>query len=95
MPSPKLASIHIYPIKSTAGITFSTSPVSELGLSFDRRFVICDDNGRFITARTNASLCLVTTNLTQTGIIISAPKMQPLRLPSEQGCPLPRPPGSP
>ncbi len=80
MTSPKLISIHIYPVKSTAGIALSTSYVDDLGLSFDRRFVICNDKRQFITARTNASLCLITTTLTKTGVILSAPNMEPLNL---------------
>jgi len=80
MISPKLSDIHIYPIKSTAGISLSTSWVDELGLSFDRRFVVSDDKGQFITARTKSILCLIKTTLTDSGIILSAPNMPLLTL---------------
>jgi len=73
-----LSQISVYPIKSTAGIALSNSWVDELGLSFDRRFVLTDDKGHFITARTEPSLCLIQTNLTATGLILTAPDMPKL-----------------
>jgi uncharacterized protein YcbX len=70
-----LSQISTYPIKSTAGIHLSSSWVDHLGLSFDRRFVLCDEKKRFITARKNPRLCLVQANITATGLILTAPNM--------------------
>ncbi len=75
MTQPVVSSLHIYPIKSSAGITLSNSWVDDLGLSFDRRFVITDDQGQFITARTEPTICLIQANITANGMILSAPKM--------------------
>ncbi|MCJ8318695.1 MAG: YcbX family protein [Colwellia sp.] len=74
----KLSQISVYPIKSTAGITLSSSWVDELGLSFDRRFVLTDDKGQFITARTDPILCLIQANVTPTGLVLTAPDMPKL-----------------
>ena len=74
----QLSQISVYPIKSTAGIELSTSWIDELGLSFDRRFVIADNKGQFITARTEPRLCLIQANLTVTGLILTAPNMPTL-----------------
>jgi len=68
-------SISIYPIKSSSGIQLSTSWVEELGLSFDRRFIVADEHGEMFTARTQPRLCLIQANLTANGINISAPGM--------------------
>jgi len=70
-----LQSISVYPIKSTSGIQLSTSWVEELGLAFDRRFMITTNNGEMLTARTEPRLCLIQANLTQNGINITAPGM--------------------
>jgi uncharacterized protein YcbX/ferredoxin len=78
--SPSLQSLHIYPIKSAAGISLSTSWVDDLGLSLDRRFVITDKNGQFITARTEPTLCLIKVNLSAQGLILTAPDMPALHL---------------
>jgi len=76
----KVSSIHIYPIKSTAGISLPNSKVEELGLAFDRRFIVCDPSGQFITARTEPKLCLVQTTMTEQGVALSAPNMEMLTL---------------
>jgi len=92
MPTTTVSSLHIYPIKSTAGITLSSAKVNELGLAFDRRFVLSDPSGQFITARTSPKLCLVRTSLissgdesevgsrAESGITLSAPNMPTLTL---------------
>lgn len=76
----KLSEIHIYPIKSTSGIQLSSSWVDDIGLPFDRRFVLTDLSGQFITARTHPRLCLIQANLTATGFILTAPDMPVLHL---------------
>ncbi len=76
----KVNSLYIYPIKSTAGINLPDAMVDELGLAFDRRFVVSDTFGQFITARTEPRLCLVRTKLTAQGIELSATKMPTLIL---------------
>lgn len=70
-----LQSISVYPIKSSSGIHLSNSWVEELGLSFDRRFIVANDKGEMFTARTEPRLCLIQANLTSTGINITAPGM--------------------
>lgn len=80
VPSPFLQSLHIYPIKSTAGISLSNSWVDDFGLSFDRRFVITDENGRFITARTQPTLCLIKVSITEKGLVLIAPDMPALHI---------------
>jgi len=78
--SPSLKSLHIYPIKSTAGISLSNSWVDDYGLSLDRRFVITDANGLFITARTQPTLCLIKAHLTEYGLVLTAPNMPVLHI---------------
>ena len=80
MTSPIVQSLHIYPIKSTAGIALSKSWVDDFGLSFDRRFVVTDLNGQFITARTQPKLCLIQCFLTPKGLLLTAPNMPELEV---------------
>lgn len=80
MSTTQLQSISIYPIKSSAGLSLSSSWVDKIGLPFDRRFVICDNQGQFITARTLPKLCLIKCNITETGIILTAPDMPLLQV---------------
>ena len=80
MSNSQLQQIHIYPIKSSRGISLSNSWVDDFGLSFDRRFVITDLNGQFITARTESRICLIQANITANGLILTAPDMPILHI---------------
>lgn len=76
----QVSQLTVYPIKSTAGITLSNAWVDQYGLAFDRRFVLTDPQGAFITARTEPSLCLIRTSLTEKGLVVIAPDMPLLTL---------------
>ena len=80
MGSPSLQSLHIYPLKSATGIALSNSWVDDYGLNFDRRFVITDANGQFITARTKPRLCLIKVHLSEYGLVLNAPDMPALQI---------------
>ena len=84
MPVTKVSSLHIYPVKSTAGISLPNAKVEELGLTFDRRFIVSDPSGQFITARTEPRLCLVQAKLINQGLELSAPTMSTLTLSYEE-----------
>ena len=80
MPTVTVSNLYIYPIKSTMGINLPYANVDELGLAYDRRFVISDNAGQFITARTEPTLCLVTTTVSEQGLTLSAPNMPTITL---------------
>ena len=80
----QLQQINVYPIKSSAGISLSSSWVDEFGLSFDRRFVLATLQGQFITARTDAKICLIQANITATGFKLTAPDMPVLSIDYQQ-----------
>ncbi|MFD2167527.1 MOSC N-terminal beta barrel domain-containing protein [Thalassotalea euphylliae] len=80
----QLEQISVYPIKSSAGIDLSSSWVDNIGLPFDRRFVVCDSKGQFITARTLPKMCLIQANLTHDGLVLTAPDMPLLHVQYQQ-----------
>jgi len=54
-----LASIHCYPIKSLGGFSLPEARLTDRGLEHDRRWMLVDDNGVFITQREVAAMaCL-------------------------------------
>lgn len=59
----KITSIHIYPVKSFRGIALDSARVDRRGLARDRRWMVVDDHGKFITQRVEPSMCLVSTEL--------------------------------
>ncbi|MCE2570621.1 hybrid-cluster NAD(P)-dependent oxidoreductase [Motilimonas eburnea] len=76
----KLSQITVFPIKSTAGMHLNHAFVEELGLLFDRRFVLVDHKGKFITARTQPTLTLVHSALSENGLHVRAPNMPALEI---------------
>lgn len=58
MPGLTLSEIWIYPIKSLAGIRVKQALVKPKGLEYDRRWMLIDENGKFITQRENPQMAL-------------------------------------
>ncbi len=54
-----ISDIWIYPIKSLAGIQLTTSKVEARGLAYDRRWVLADMEGRFISQREHPEMALL------------------------------------
>ncbi len=71
-PGVRLASIHIYPMKAARAVDLGESLVEPWGLAGDRRWLLVDEDGRFVSQREEPSLArVVVTPLTET-ISISA-----------------------
>ena len=58
-----VAGLFIYPIKSCAGLPVSSASLVPGGLEYDRRYMLVDEAGRFITARTAPQLLQVSVKL--------------------------------
>lgn len=54
-----LASIHIYPVKAGRAIDLAEAEVEPCGLAGDRRWLVTDPDGQFITQRAEPTLALV------------------------------------
>lgn len=68
-----LARLYIYPVKSLRGVAVDAAEVDELGLVGDRRFMVVDENGRFLTQRTLPRMALIETTLTAETLTLAAP----------------------
>lgn len=55
----RLASIHIYPMKAARAVNLDESRVEPWGLAGDRRWLLVDEDGRFISQREESSLARV------------------------------------
>jgi len=67
----KLTHIFIYPIKGLPGIELHESIVLPKGLQFDRRFMLVDEEGNFITQRQISSLVFFKLQLDSDSLIIN------------------------
>lgn len=75
-----LSSISIYPIKSTAGMTVPSAEIDARGLRHDRRWMIVDPEGRFLTGRQVARMVLVRATPEGGGLRLDAPSMPSLHV---------------
>jgi uncharacterized protein YcbX len=54
----QLSEIWVYPVKSLGGIPLQESKVTDRGLELDRRWLLIDDDGRFLSQREYPELAL-------------------------------------
>jgi MOSC domain-containing protein len=76
-----LTGLFVYPIKSCRGIPVDQWDVDEFGLRYDRRFMLVDQTGEFMTQRDHPRLALVNPAITANLLRVNAPGMPPLELP--------------
>lgn len=64
MSAPLLASLHCYPIKSLGGFSVNEARLTDRGMEHDRRWMLVDDNGLFMSQReVGVMACLHTSAL--------------------------------
>jgi uncharacterized protein len=78
-----LAGLTVYPIKSTRGIPVEAWEVDDFGLQYDRRFMVVDQSGEFLSQRSHPRLALVAPSIRGDVLQVDAPGMGPLQLPLE------------
>lgn len=75
--------LSIYPIKSCGGMAVKEVGVVERGFQYDRRWMLTDRNGIFLTQRNHPKLALAATKLSGEHIALSAPGLDPVQIPLE------------
>ena len=48
--TPRVAGLFVYPVKSCGRIALERAEVEELGIRSDRRWMVVDERGRFLTS---------------------------------------------
>jgi len=64
----RLQDIYIYPIKSLGGIRLTEAQVETRGLSNDRRWMLVDENGLFLTQRKHHQMALLQVQMMPDGL---------------------------
>lgn len=67
-----VAGLFIYPVKSLRGFAVPAVEVDELGFAGDRRFLVIDEHGKFLTQRQVARMAQVSSALSNGTLILSA-----------------------
>ncbi len=63
--------IYTYPLKSAAGMSLQAAAVQDLGLSGDRRWMLVDPSGRFVTGRALPRMVLLRAEAVADGLLLS------------------------
>jgi uncharacterized protein len=66
-----VASLHIYPVKSLGGFSVSEVRTTDRGFEHDRRWMLIDANGRFISQREAAAMACLHCSPTENGFRIA------------------------
>ena len=83
--TPTLSALHLFPIKSCAPLPVASATVEPRGLARDRRWIVTDAAGRFLTGRQHPRLTLLKAVPDgDTALALAAPGMPTLRLQQPQ-----------
>ncbi|HEY4650706.1 MAG TPA: MOSC N-terminal beta barrel domain-containing protein [Pontibacter sp.] len=66
-----VSSIYIYPIKSLGGISLEQAQVQQRGLQYDRRWMLVDAEGGFLSQRRFAQMALLQVRLQEGGLLVT------------------------
>ena len=76
----QLTALHVYPVKSCAGIAVNDALLVETGLDLDRAWMVVDEHGDMLTQRTLPRLALVQPSLKGGEMVLRAPGMLALHV---------------
>ena len=82
---PRLTGLHLYPIKSAAGLDPLEWEVGALGLRYDRRWMVVDSRGAMLTQRSHPRLTQVRPSVGDGLLRIETDGMPALELPLDPG----------
>jgi len=69
---PRVTGLFVYPVKSLRGCAVSAADFDGLGFAGDRRFLVVDDTGKFLTQRVLPRMALVNATLAGGSLSLSA-----------------------
>lgn len=76
-----LKSMFIYPVKSLGGIELKQSKIQAQGLEYDRRWMLLDENGKFLTQREDSAMTLIKTAIDDEFLIFKRAGFESFRVP--------------
>lgn len=67
----RISELHIYPIKSLGGISLSAAELTDRGFRYDRRWMLVDEQNRFLTQRVYPKMALLQPAIIEDGIEVT------------------------
>jgi len=81
----RVAALNIYPIKGTRAASLERAHLQPRGFEGDRRWVVVDATGKFITQRSHQRLATVAARPAANGLVLTAPGMENLLVATPSG----------
>ena len=78
-----LSGLHVYPIKSCAGVSLRSAEIAATGLRHDRRWMLVDGEGGFVSQRTMPRMAVISVSIRDECLVVEAPGMPDLEVPFE------------
>jgi uncharacterized protein YcbX len=75
-----IAQLHVYPVKSCAGVAVKEAYLTETGLDLDRAWMVVDADNAFLTQRQLPRMALIQPQIRTDDIVLRAPGMLALHL---------------
>ena len=76
-----VTALNVYPVKGLKGIVLQEARCTDRGIEHDRRFMVVDPEGQFLSQRGHPKMATVWTEIDGDALSLSAPDMQELRVP--------------
>jgi len=80
-PTARVSALYIHPVKSLRGLRVEQAELTRQGLQNDRRWMIVDEDGTFLTQRELPELCRIALALESSHIELTSERHGSLRLP--------------
>ncbi|WP_416140018.1 MOSC domain-containing protein [Halomonas sp. HK25] len=77
----RISQLNIYPVKSLGGIPLDAARLTAEGLAWDRRWMVVDDVGRFVTQRQLPAMARIRVTLESDALVLTRPGEEPLHVP--------------
>lgn len=78
---PVVSQIFVYPVKSLSGFAVQYWPVERNGLMYDRKWMLIDEEHRFLSQRRLPKMALINTRIEAERLILSAPGLTDVSVP--------------
>jgi hypothetical protein len=81
----RVASLHIHPVKSMRAVDVGRARVEKRGLADDRRWLVIDDAGMFLTQRSHPRLATINASISDVGLTLSCDGVSPITISAPSG----------
>jgi uncharacterized protein len=78
--SVRISQLTVYPVKSLRGISLDRARLTPEGLAWDRRWMVVDDVGRFVTQRQLPAMARIAVALEEGALVLRHPRVESLRI---------------